>query len=86
MLIAAAPQDKVVVVGGGFATETEVQSTDPEMDTTMLESNHEEADTRMILHCLQTDASNVVVVARDTDVLVFLLAHFSVTCHAQSFG
>ena len=75
-LIAAAPPEKVVVVGGGFASETEVQSSDPAMDTTLLESNHEEADSRMILHCLQTDAPNIVVVARDTDVLVLLVANF----------
>ena len=40
------------------------------MDPTLLESNHEEADSRMILHCLQTEAPiNIVVVARDRDVL-----------------
>lgn len=37
----------------------------------MLESNHEEADSRMILHCLQTDAQNIVVV-----VMVLLVANF----------
>ena len=75
-LIAAAPPEKVVVVGGGFASETEVQSSDTAMATTLLDSNHEEADSRMILHCLQTDAPNIVVVARDTDVLVLMVANF----------
>ena len=35
-------------------------------------SNHEEADTKMILHALREN-TNVVVVARDTDVLVLMV-------------
>ena len=46
------------------------------MATILLDSNHKEADSRMILHCLQTDAPNIVVVARDTDVLVLMVANF----------
>ena len=33
--------------------------------------------TRLIQHCVKSQASSIVVVARDTDVLVLLLAHFS---------
>jgi len=43
----------------------------------VLECNHEEADTRMVLHaCL--DDTNVVVVSRDTDVFVLLVHAFSI--------
>lgn len=75
-LIAMVPPENVVVVVGGFASEMEVQSSDPAMDTTLLDSNHEKADSRMILHCLETDALNIVVIAHDTDVLVLLVANF----------
>ena len=44
-----------------------------------LEGCHEEAHTRMILHCVKSRASSIVVAARDTDVLVLLLAHFNNT-------
>ena len=66
---------KTLVVAGGFADITEVQCTDAQMDTTLLQANHEEADTRLILHAVHTNAETVVVSARDTDVLVLLIAH-----------
>jgi len=80
-LIATAPSEKTVVVSGGFASETEVQSTDANMNTDLLESTHEEADTRIILHCIHSNAQTIVVTARDTDILILLLAHFNkLTC------
>ena len=43
----------------------------------VFECNHEEADTRMVLHaCL--DDTNVVVVSRDTDVFILLVHAFSI--------
>ena len=65
-----------LVVAGGFAQITDVKSSDPEMDTSPLAANHEEADTRLVLHCVNTYAETVVVLVRDTDVLVLLAAHF----------
>ena len=38
--------------------------------TYMFDCNHEEADTRLILHACLAD-TNIVVVAKDTDVFVF---------------
>ena len=38
-------------------------------------ANHEEADTRLVLHSIHSDAQTVVVYARDTDILILLLAH-----------
>ena len=42
-------------------------------------SNHEQDDTRMILHTvnLRGHVDNVVVSARDTDVLVLLVSHYA---------
>ncbi|KAG1649739.1 hypothetical protein GQR58_028703 [Nymphon striatum] len=61
----AAPSEKTVVFSSGFTSETEVQNTDSSMNTELLEGNHGEADTRILLHCIRTDAQIVVVSARD---------------------
>ena len=45
------------------------------LNLTGLSITPEEADTRMILHCLYTQSSNIVVWSRDTDVLFLLIAH-----------
>ena len=42
----------------------------------MLEADHEEADTRLILNCIHAHMESMVVYVRDTDVLVLLLAHY----------
>ena len=81
-LLHQAPMNKDIVIAGSFAEETTVKSKTT-IHTSSLEANHEEADTRIILHCMHTDAHNVVVSARDTDVLVFLVAHFR---YARSYG
>jgi len=67
---------KTLVVAGGFKEITDLKSSDPGMDTSLLQAAHEEADTRLILHCIHTNGETVVVSARDTDVLVLLIAHF----------
>ena len=46
------------------------------VDRDKLKARHEEADTRLILHCTEKQAPSIVIAARDTDVLVLLLAHF----------
>ena len=74
MLVSISPT--TLVVAGGFPQITDVKSSDPEMDTSPLAANHEEADTRLVLHCVNTNAETVVVLVRDTDVLVLLAAHF----------
>ena len=45
-------------------------------ETEKLEAKHEEVDTRVILRCIECRSSTIVVAARDTDILVLLLAHF----------
>jgi len=68
--------DKTIVVAGGFTDEERVESNNPDVDTSVLEARHEEADTRIILHCVKSQDDSIVVQARDTDILVLLLAHF----------
>jgi len=73
-IIVKAPPDKVVVAAGGFANEREVQSSERAIDLSALKATHEEADTCLIVHCINSSLDNVVVSARDTDVLLLLIA------------
>jgi hypothetical protein len=50
-LIAQAPQ-KPVIVSGGFNEEEEVQCSNSKVDVEALQSTHEEADTRFVLHAI----------------------------------
>jgi hypothetical protein len=77
-IIANSPPDKIIVVGGGFIDEREVQSSDRSgelIDVSDFSATHEEADTRLILHCAKSNLDTIVVSARDTDVLLLLIAH-----------
>ena len=49
------PADKRVVVAGGFIETTTVKSSDLTLNLSRLEGDHEEAETRLILHlhCIQ---------------------------------
>ena len=60
----------------GFAEATTVKSSDPDFEVSSLRANHEEADTRLILHCIHAHMETIVVAVRDTDVLLLLLAHY----------
>ena len=71
-LIAGAPANKIINVGGGFEEEDTVTN----IDIRALKGFHEEADTRMILHCLHSDAEFLVVSCQDTDVFLLLVSHF----------
>ena len=44
-----------------------------------LSSTQEEADTRIILHAINSNYQHIVVSSRDTDVLVLLASHFHKT-------
>ena len=58
-----------------------VESSCSDVDTVRLEAQHEEADTRMILHCVENHTGKIVVQSRDTDVLALLLGHYHrMTC------
>lgn len=75
-LLAKAPTNKVIIVAGGFEEENTVKCSRPNMDIRALKGFHEEADTRMILHCVHSDAEFLVVSCQDTDVFLLLVAHF----------
>ena len=55
--------EPVVVESGGFAEATTVKSSDPELEISSLSADHEEADTRLILHCIQAPMDTIVVSA-----------------------
>ena len=74
-VIVNAPPDKVVVAAEGFVDEREVQSSERAIDLSALRATHEEADTRLMVNCVNSSLDNVVVLARDTDVLLLLIAH-----------
>lgn len=75
-LARSAPHNKTVIVAGGLHKDDEVLSSRPSIDVTPLQAHHEEADTRIVLHCVNNDAETIVVSARDTDILVLLIAHY----------
>ena len=68
-------QVKTIIVAGGFVKEQEVKSTNLSIDATPFDAVQEVADTRIILNCVQDNADSAVVQARDTDILVLLIAH-----------
>ncbi|CAH3174764.1 unnamed protein product [Porites lobata] len=74
-LLAGAPVHKIIIVSGGFQDEDTVKCSRPTIDVRALRGFHEEADTRIILHCIHSDAEFLVVACQDTDVFCLLIAH-----------
>lgn len=73
------PKRYEIVAGGGFLDATDARST--RRDDIRLHGNHEEADTRLILHSCEAVSEGferIVVICRDTDVMLLLL-HFVCT-------
>ena len=75
-LIDHSPSDQTMVVAGGFSEATIVKSSIPTLDLSTLEADHEEADARLIVHCIHAHMESMVVYVRNIDVLVLLLAHY----------
>ena len=75
----SAPPGRELVINGGFKETLKVWSSDTSrQDVRELASDHEEADTRIVLHARDAAArgyKQVNILCRDTDVLVLLL-HF----------
>ena len=59
-LIDHSPSGQTMVVAGGFSEATIVKSSPPTLDLSMIEADHEEADTCLILHCIHAHESMVV--------------------------
>lgn len=74
-IIVNEPPDKVVVAAGGFVDERKIILSEREIDLSALRVIHEEADTRLIVHCVNSSLDSIVASARDTDVLLLLIAH-----------
>ena len=74
-LLAQAPPDKEIVVAGGFTDKRQIQLSKATNNRSHLNATHEEADTRMVLQCIHNNSETIVVSARDTDVLLLLVAH-----------
>ena len=66
----------MVVVAGVFAEATNVKLSNPDLIVSSLRAEHEEADTRLILHYIHANMKTIVVSVRDTDVLLLLIAHY----------
>ena len=73
-----------LVVSGGFKDILKVWSSDASRESLQeLSSDHEEADTRIVLHARDATTrgyQKVNILCSDTDVLVLLLAHRQVLC------
>lgn len=66
-LPAQAPADKVIIAAGVFEDEKDVHCSKPAEDIEALCANHEEADTRIVLHCVHSLSDFVLIAARDTN-------------------
>lgn len=67
-----------IVTAGGFEDAMTVKS-NMNCDLTHLMSNHEEADTRFVIHGMdatQMGFSTVIINSRDTDVLLLMIHHY----------
>ena len=60
-LVRCSPPDKTIVVAVGFVDESEVACNKPAVDTKQLVGHHEEADTRIVLHCMHAETDTIVV-------------------------
>lgn len=65
-----------LIVSGGFKDKTKVTSSDPSFNIFPLQTNHNEAKTRIIIHAINSNAKKVVVSTNDTEVLPLLIYHF----------
>ena len=74
-------EGQILVIGGGFEDNEKVVLVKAEeaVDIAALHSDHEEADTRLLLHAKHaaSDYPRIVVQSPDTDVIVLCCSHFS---------
>ena len=79
-VVNSAPQSKTIIVTGDLRKDNEVLS-QASANIMALHAHHKEAETRIVLHCINTDAETVVVSAKDTNILVLHIAHYNkMTC------
>ncbi|MES9882793.1 MAG: hypothetical protein ABW185_18145 [Sedimenticola sp.] len=76
------PQSREIVTAGGFS-EIDAAKSSTGRDVNHLKADHEEADTRIILHAIdasQQGFERLNIVCKDTDVLVLLIHFADVLC------
>ena len=66
----------VIIISGAFAGEETAKASEPDINIKELKAQHEEADTRIVVHCLKSQKQSIVIQAWDTDVLLLLLTHY----------
>ncbi len=64
------------VVAGGFSDKTRTESSDKSLNTLKLNSNHDYAKTRIVLHAISSEAEKIVIFAKENEVLLLLIHHF----------
>ena len=74
-ILSRAPSDQEIVVADYLHDEREVQSSRESTDLHNLNGVHKDADTRMILHCVNNSWQTIVVSAGETDVFLLLILH-----------
>ena len=74
-LVTQSPSGKIIITNGGFADSKETRCSDGNIDVSAFKASHEKADTCIICHALHVKRKTVMVLARDTDVLLLLLAY-----------
>ena len=75
-LISHAPRNKCIVVSGAFECPTHVKCSAPNVNTDDLQSDHQEADTRLVVSVTHSAANHVTVDTNDTDVFIVLLSNY----------
>ena len=75
-LIERSPTEHPVVVVAVGSPKGPLSSHLTQISKSPLRGNHEEADTRLIWHCIHAQMETIVVSLRDTDVLLLRLAHY----------
>ncbi len=65
-----------MVVAGGFEEAEMAASTNPLIDLAQFETKHEGADTRVILHVVNSPFKQIIIMASDKDICILLKHHF----------
>ena len=73
-LMLQTPVDKTILAGCSFSDATQIESSNPDRDTSHLEASH--VSGRYGVSPVNNQASSNFIVSQDTDGAVLLLVHF----------
>ena len=71
-----APANKNIIVGGRLDEEDTVKCFCPNVNIGALKGFHKEADTRVLVHRVHSNAEFLAVSPQDTDVFLLLISRF----------